>query len=119
MRTAEIFDGKEFIEVEENDIFRLDNQWPGKVGSIITYILSSNTTVTAKVISDDGLGTDLQIIKIDRKFNKSNTPLIIFKTYTKSKLIDVINTFGLDINTKQTKAKILEDLEKLNNVNIL
>ena len=136
MRKAELFDGFKIIEVGEGEKFRLERQIVGHPGLELSFKVRDDITVKAKVVSKDATGTTcvvtniiakdsiaeqvLDSIDVDFEENTDKVNTITFNQKdSKKNIIAQIEELGLNINTNQTKAKILEELKELSNVEII
>ena len=135
MRKAELFDGFKIIEVGEGEKFRLERQIVGHPGLELSFKVRDDITVKAKVVSKDATGTTcvvtniiakdsiaeqvLDSIDVDFEENADEVNTITFNQKdSKKNIIAQIEELGLNINTNQPKAKILEELKELSNVEI-
>lgn len=134
MRTAEIFDGKQLIEVTENQTFRIDGTWNWDVGTIVTFQVKRGIEVETVVKSKDGTGSQFIVTKIKasdelaemsveaEEVEEVETTSIpksdvkfLKKKFTKKDLVDFINENNLDIEYKNmTKVELVNVLTKLN-----
>ena len=133
---AEIFNGKTLVKVQEGDRVPLYNQFlnPG-----IDITLSSRANVIVKAVTDELFGTGTFIIITEiiihdefeqmkaeasdveeiEVISNDELPIQIKKNQTKKAIVAEIEANNLEVNTKQTKAKILEELEGLDNVELI
>ncbi len=133
MRSAKIFNGKEFITVTENQTFRLDGVWNWDEGSTVVFQVEKGIEVETTVQYKDSLGSvflvteiktldeyseisveaedvDIEIIKNSEEQNvKFDKP-----RFTKRELIEFIVENNIDIDIKgMTKADIVDALTEM------
>ena len=131
MRTAEIFDGKQLIEVTENQTFRIDGTWNWDVGTIVTFQVKRGIEVETIVKSKDGTGSQFIVTKIKTSDDLAEMSVeaddieietipnsdikFLKKKFTKKDIIDFINENNLEINYKNmTKTELVNTLTELN-----
>lgn len=100
MRTAEIFNGKEFIKVTENETFRLEGVWNWDIGTVVTFQVKQGIKVEAIVQVKDGSGT---------KF-------IVTRIITSDELSEIeVEAEDVDVETFSNEEIINEEIEEIIN----
>jgi len=143
MKQATIFNGKSFVQIHEGELVKLFHTWydvgitlefhPAttiKVKAIVDHKESDGIVIRIESITADNELDKIQIEAIDVEFESkawTAEPNFVEATETyifnqkdsKKNIVAQIEELGLNINTNQTKAKILEELKELSNVEII
>lgn len=132
MRTAQIFTGKEFIDVQEGSSFRINGVWNFDIGSAVTFNVKSGIDVETIVKMKDGTGTEFLVtqIKADDEYANmeveaedvnvevseySELPKFTKIKFTKKELVDFINenNINVDVKSNMSKADIVSSLKEM------
>ncbi len=132
MRTAQIFTGKEFIDVQEGSSFRINGVWNFDIGSAVTFNVKSGIDVETIVKMKDGTGTEFLVTHINADDEYANMeveaedvnvevseyselPKFTKTKFTKKEIIDFINENNIDVDIKSnmSKADIVSSLKEM------
>ena len=134
MRTKEIFNGRELVEVHEGSKFEMEGFWGCNVGTIVTFQVRRGVEVQSKVIEVTGTGTTFVVSEIlthdalsDMEVEATTvepsdieaiphveTPKFNKAKFTKKELISFIEDNHIDIvYENKTKAEIVSELKEL------
>lgn len=135
-----IFNGEKEIELNEGSIFDLAGVWNWGVSDTVIFQLENNMEMSAKVINLTGSGTTFKVmhikannvldqikadsvdatnVEVEIEPDNTNSIIEISKRNSKKDIIEIINKYKLDVNTKLTKKEILASLEKIDNVKLV
>ena len=132
MRTAQIFTGKEFIDVQEGSSFRINGVWNFDIGSAVTFNVKSGIDVETIAKMKDGTGTEFLVTHINADDEYANMeveaedvnvevseyselPKFTKTKFTKKEIIDFINENNIDVDIKSnmSKADIVSSLKEM------